>query len=120
MPTVLIVEDEVYIRQFVAVNLQARGYNILEAANAEDGLQQIRKHMPNALVLDIKLPGMSGWDMLRSISADPELPLIPVIVMTASSLHEYTDGEQYTNIVQKLLKPVSVTDLLDAVRKIFG
>ena len=120
MPTVLIVEDEVHIRQFVALNLKARGFEVLPVDNAEDGLQQLRDHAPGALVLDIKLPGMSGWSMLEMIDSDPTLPKVPVIIMTASSVLSAPDEFPYEHIIERLAKPVSVDQLLTAVRKVFG
>jgi CheY-like chemotaxis protein len=120
MPIILIVEDEAHIRQFVAVNLKARGYAVLQAGSAEEGLQQLRDHAPEALILDLKLPGMSGWDMLKYIVSDPELPDIPVIIMTASFPADHTGELIYAHITEKLIKPVSATDLIAAVRKIFG
>jgi len=120
MPTILIVEDDSNIRQFVAVNLKARGYTVLQAENAEDGLQQLREHTPSALVLDIKLPGMSGWDMLVEIGADPSLLDIPVIIMTASPLSDHPGDISYSNIADKLVKPVSTADLMLAIRKACG
>ncbi|MEP7285238.1 MAG: response regulator [Chloroflexota bacterium] len=119
MTTLLVVEDERNIRQFVAANLVARGYTVVQAESAEDGLQQLRDHAPAALLLDIKLPGMSGWNMLQVIEADADLPNLPVIVMTASPLTDHADQQTYTNIVEKLAKPVSATDLIRAVKKIF-
>jgi DNA-binding response OmpR family regulator len=120
MPTLLIVEDDTNIRQFVAVNLRARGYIVLQAESAEAGLQQLREHSPAAVVLDIKLPGMSGWDMLKQVAADPTVPDIPVIIMTASPLTDHIGEQTYTNIVDTLIKPVSATDLIQAVRKVLG
>jgi DNA-binding response OmpR family regulator len=120
MPTVLIVEDDSNIRHFVAVNLKARGYTVLQAENAEDGLQQLREHTPGALVLDIKLPGMSGWDMLKQIDVDPKLLNIPVIILTASPLSDHPGDISYSNIADKLVKPVSTADLMLAIRKACG
>ncbi len=120
MPTLLIVEDERNIRRFVVANLVARGYRVLEAESAEDGLVQWQQHKPEALVLDIKLPGMNGWSMLNVVAGNPELPNIPVIILTASSLSDQPDDLSYTNIVEKLSKPVSVNDLLGAVKKALG
>jgi DNA-binding response OmpR family regulator len=51
MPTLLIVEDDRHIRQFVALNLKARGYMVLQAENAEDGLHHVREHAPDGLIL---------------------------------------------------------------------
>ncbi len=120
MPTVLVVEDDTNIRQFVAVNLKARGYMVVQAGSAEEGLHQLRVHSIAALVLDIKLPGMSGWDMLKQIVADPALPDLPVIIMTASPLSDHIAEQTYSNIADKLVKPVSVADLMLAIRKACG
>jgi DNA-binding response OmpR family regulator len=120
VPTLLIVEDDRNIRQFVAVNLKARGYTVLQAENAEDGLQCVRERAPDGLVLDIKLPGMSGWDMLKHIAADPRLPDIPVIILTASPLTDHVGEQTYTNIADTLIKPIGAADLILAVRRNFG
>ena len=101
------------------VNLQARGFDVQYAPNAEEGLVLLQTFKPEALILDIKLPGMSGWEMLKAIDTDPVLSKIPVIIMTASSIFSQPDEYRYSNIIEKLIKPVSVTDLLRAVRVIF-
>jgi len=119
MPTLLIVEDEPNIGQFIMVNLQARGFDVQYAPDAEEGLALLQTFKPEALILDIKLPGISGWEMLKVIDSDPVLPKIPVIIMTASSIFSQPDEYGYSNIVEKLIKPVSVTDLMHAVRIIF-
>jgi len=118
MATVLIIEDEKNIRQFVAVNLRVRGYDILQAESAEQGLDLIREHAPQALILDIKLPGLGGWGMLKVIHNDPALPKLPVIIMTASSVISQPDEYLYPFTVEKLIKPVALADLLRAVQKI--
>src|SRR5258707_578041 len=104
MPTVLVVEDETNIRQFVTVNLKARGYDVLQAPSAEEGLKHLRDCVAEALILDIKLPGMSGWDMLKVIVAEPALPDIPVIIMTASPLTLQTGELAYSYIAAILIK----------------
>ncbi len=119
MPTILIVEDEIHIRQFVAVNLRARGYEVIALDNAEGGLQQLQTKAPELLVLDIKLPGMSGWNMLECIARDPMLPKVPVIIMTAFSSLNPPDDFPYESIVERLAKPLSVDQLLQAIRKVF-
>ncbi len=120
MPTVLVIDDEVNIRQFVAVNLEARGYDVSQVGSAEEGLQQLRDNAPDALILDIKLPGMSGWDMLNQVVADPKLPRIPVIILTSSLTIDHAGEQGYPNIASKLIKPISTMQLVGAVRKVFG
>lgn len=120
MPALLIVEDEINIRRFVAANLQARGFNVIEAGDAETGLQILRDTPPSVLVLDIRLPGMSGWDLLQVMSEDGTLVQIPVVVMTASATNLRFGETSYTNVVQWLVKPVSVHELIHAVKKALG
>jgi DNA-binding response OmpR family regulator len=117
MASLLIVEDEVNIRKFVSANLVARGFQVVEAGNAEEGLDQLRENPPDVLVLDIRLPGMSGWDLLQVMGEEAALSRVPVIVMTASVTNPKFGTTSYTNVVQYLVKPVSVHELIQAVKK---
>lgn len=119
MPTILVVEDEQSIRRFITVNLNARHYETLQAGTCEEGLRLIKIYAPNALILDLKLPDMSGWDMLSRIDDDPAIIKPPVIIMTAASTLAQPNEYPYAHIVEKLAKPVSVSDLLQAVASIF-
>ncbi len=117
MSELLIVEDEANIRRFVSANLMARGFQVVEAGDAEDGLRILRERKPSVLVLDIRLPGMSGWDLLHEMAQDNGLSNIPVIVMTASVTNLKFGEASYSNVVQWLVKPVSVHELIHAVKK---
>ena len=117
MPALLVVEDEANIRRFVAANLSARGYSVIEAGDAEQGLEILRAQSPAVLILDIRLPGMSGWDLLQEMANDTALTRIPVVVMTASVTNVKFGETSYTNVVQWLVKPVSVHELIHAVKK---
>src|SRR6266542_1427821 len=85
MMTVLIVDDEANIRKFAAANLSRRGYKVVEAGDAEDGLERLRVHSQvyasaGVMLLDIKLPGMSGWNLLEAMAKDPDVPQsMPVV-----------------------------------------
>lgn len=117
MTRVLIVEDELNIRKFVAINLTARGYEVIEAGNATDGLARLRDASPAILLLDIKLPDMSGWELLRILANDPNLPQIPVVVITASLGNETPQDTGYKYLYQVLIKPVSVQQLTNVVKE---
>ena len=119
MATVLIIEDEAHIRQFVRANLVARGHVVVQSENAEDGLEKLQSQPPDAMLLDIKLPGMSGWDLLTIMADDEELNRIPVIVMTATPSNvQEAENRAYANVVDKLVKPVAAGDLVRAVQKV--
>jgi CheY-like chemotaxis protein len=83
MTTVLVVEDELNIRKFVSANLKARGFQVMEAPDAETGWETLQTTVPDLMVLDIKLPGMDGWQLLELVITDPRLEEVPVVVMTA-------------------------------------
>lgn len=117
MTTVLIVEDEANIRKFVSINLSARGYDVIEAADARQGLDRLRSMSPAILLLDIKLPDMSGWELLRIMAADPELPQIPVVVITASMGNANLADVSYRNLRKILIKPISVQELTHVVKE---
>lgn len=117
MTRVLVVEDEANIRKFVAINLTARGYEVVEAANAREGLERLHDSAPDVLLLDIKLPDMSGWELLRIMAADEWLPRIPVVVITASLGNTAPDPGIYENLRKILIKPVSAQELTHVVRE---
>jgi CheY-like chemotaxis protein len=122
MTTVLIVDDEANIRKFAAANLSRRGYVVVEAGDAEEGLERLRRHSERnvaaeVLLLDIKLPGMSGWNLLETMASDPDVPQnIPVVIMTASVTDASGNTSSYPNVVEVLVKPVSTDQLIRAVQ----
>ncbi len=118
--TVLVVEDEANIRKFITSNLEARGYDTAEAPSAEAALDLLAHLRPAAMILDIKLPGMTGWQLLSQISRDVGIAYFPVIVMTAHGV-EHDERADYTAwIVDVLTKPTTSTELIDAVRRALG
>jgi CheY-like chemotaxis protein len=121
MSPILVVEDEESIRKLATVNLSARGYDVIEVASAEEGLAQLRKHSFSLVLLDIKLPGMRGWDLLAAMADDPDIsPGIPIIVMTASAADAQTHAQSYPNIVKMLIKPFNIDDLVQVVADTLG
>ncbi len=117
MSKILIIEDEANIRKLISVNLMARGYEVLEAEDAQQGLALLRKESPAVLLLDIRLPDMSGWEVLEIIAANPDYPQIPVIVITASLTNGQPDNAHYTNLRRVLNKPVSIKELTHTIQE---
>jgi two-component system, OmpR family, KDP operon response regulator KdpE len=116
--TVLIIEDEANIRMFVAANLEARGYQVLEAGTGTDGLTLLRQHQPQVVILDMRLPDMEGWDILDTMAGDDSMKTIPVIMMSASTNGAVANTKTYTNLVERLTKPASVQDLVETVKRV--
>jgi two-component system alkaline phosphatase synthesis response regulator PhoP len=115
MATILIVEDEANIRKFVSANLAARGYDVIETDNAREGLDRLRDSSPAILLLDLRMPGMSGLDLLGIVSEDPELADIPIIVLTASQSQADIVSEEFPHVIEVLMKPVKALRLVATV-----
>ncbi len=118
MITVLVVEDESNVRKLVVVNLISRGYSVLQAANVQQALEHLNTATPDLMILDIKLPEMTGWDLLSQLAADPNMSgKFPVLVMTASITEAQVDRDRYSNVVDVLIKPFSTIRLMSAIER---
>lgn len=83
-PIVLVVDDEPDVLLMVRTLLQLAGHQVLEADSAERALELLEQERPDAILLDIRLPGMSGWDMLDRLRAEETLKDHRVIVFSAN------------------------------------
>lgn len=117
MHKILIIEDEANIRKLISVNLMARGYEVIEAEDAQAGLALLRDEAPAVLLLDIRLPDMSGWEILEIMATNPDYPQVPVIVITASLSNGHLDNTRYTNLRKVLNKPVSIKELTHTIQE---
>jgi len=80
---VLVIEDEKEIRDLVRYNLERAGFRVVPVADGEAGLERIFASRPDAVVLDLMLPGRSGLEVLREVRAEPMTRDLPVLVLTA-------------------------------------
>jgi CheY-like chemotaxis protein len=85
MRRVLVIDDEADVRLLYRVNLRHAGFEVLEAENGEHGIEAARSHRPDAVVLDLMMPKVDGFDVLRALRADPTSSELPVLVLTADA-----------------------------------
>lgn len=81
--TILLVDDDLTLLEMYEERLKAEGYEIVQATNGEEALKKIREIKPALVILDIMMPKINGFDVLKNIRADKELKILPVIVLTA-------------------------------------
>lgn len=121
MATVLVIEDDANTRMFTAINLSSRGYQVIEASDGREGEEKLKRHRPDVLVLDIRLPEKTGLEILDMMAQDSTLKRIPVIIMTASHLNLIDDDwESRPLVCQVLVKPFKAHTLVDAVASALG
>ena len=70
-PTILIVDDHRYVRDMVRALFEGHGYRVIDAADGADGLAIAQSQRPDCVLLDVRMPGLSGFDVLERLSEDP-------------------------------------------------
>ena len=85
MATILVVDNELDILNLLRYNLEREQYRALTTDNGAEGLSIARQHSPDAIVLDIRMPGVDGYTVLKELRADPRTKMIPVLVLSAMS-----------------------------------
>ncbi len=117
MENVLIVDDEADILKLISENLLIRGYQVSLAKNGTEALAQLHDNLPSLMVLDIKLPDFTGWELLERVKIDPLITNeFPVLIMTASITEAGIDLKPYPCVVEVLIKPFSIARFMAAVK----
>jgi CheY-like chemotaxis protein len=117
-PLVLIVDDDERVREYVRVNLQMEGYSVREAANAEEGLAVLEEVSPDLVLLDVMMPEVDGWEMLRRVQEGHGVGAIPV-VMFSGKVDENAAAEANARGAQGFLgKPFDPQQLIEHAKQL--
>ncbi|MEM6647785.1 MAG: two-component regulator propeller domain-containing protein [Bacteroidota bacterium] len=109
--TILVVEDNAELRHYLTRHL-GKHYRVLAAEDGQVGLQLAQQHRPDAIVSDVMMPKLDGLSLLRLLKDDPELALVPVLLLTArASTADERDGLE-AEAVHYIAKPFDMEDLL--------
>ena len=117
-PVVLIVDDDERMREYVRVNLEMEGYTVREAGDGEEGLQVLEESTPDLVLLDVMMPGVDGWEMLRRVQERHGVGSIPV-VMFSGQLESALGREAEERGAQGFVgKPFDLRALIEQTRQI--
>ncbi len=131
--TVLVIDDEAAVRDLMQRFLTKDGFRVITASGGEEGVRRARELKPDAITLDVMMPGMDGWAVLSALKADPEIADIPVIMLTivddknlgyalgaSDYLTKPIDRERLVTVLEKYRRdlPVLVVDDDVAVRQL--
>ena len=121
LKTILVVDDEPAIVKVVSFRLKKAGYNVVSAADGQEGLDLIGKIKPDLILLDLRLPVLDGFQVCQKVKADESLKSIPIIIFTASSTGENIDSRyKEVGADDYLIKPFEPEVLLEKIRKLLG
>ena len=120
MTKILIAEDEPDIRDLVAFTLRFAGYEVVTGTNGEEAVQIAQKESPDLILLDVRMPRMTGYEACKQIKADPQLKDVPVVFLSAKGQEaEIRDGMD-AGAEEYLLKPFAPDQLTERVRSILA
>jgi two-component system phosphate regulon response regulator PhoB len=120
MRKLLMADDESGVRSLVKMTLESDAYEIIEASDGEEALRLAREHRPDLMLLDVSMPGMTGFDVCRSLKDDPETEGIKVIMLTARAQQMDMEEGQKAGADDYFTKPFSPVALLKKVDEVFG
>jgi CheY-like chemotaxis protein len=109
---VLVADDEEIVRELVKVTIGADDLNVMEATDGDEAWSLIQEHKPSLVLLDVRMPGRTGLEILKSIRADTNLAATKVILLTASALPADMATGLASGADFYLTKPFSPRDLL--------
>jgi CheY-like chemotaxis protein len=115
---VLIVEDDPDQRRFLERMIAASGWRVATAPDGEAGLTAVREHRPDAIVLDVMMPRLNGFQTCRRLKSDPETRGIPVVVVTAKDQPTDEFWAREVGADAFLAKPVDLRNLLDLLQRL--
>ncbi|NIS79155.1 MAG: response regulator [Anaerolineales bacterium] len=117
---ILVIDDEDYIRRLVGYVLEQAGYDVVLASSAQEGLKLLREAHPDAVTLDLMMPGESGLELLHAKHVDPSIRDIPSLILTAVGIQADLDQARELGATAMLNKPFSRQQLVDSVRSVLG
>jgi CheY-like chemotaxis protein len=118
--TILVVDDDPEILGMVSLRLGKRGYQVMTAADGNDALATARRLLPDVVVLDVMMPGKTGWEVARALRQDPVTQQVKIVMLTAI-------GEQINELTSPLYgadahidKPFEFARLEEAIEEVLS
>ena len=118
---IVYIEDEPEMIDLVRLILSRKHYEVTGASGGREGLEIIRAHTPDAVLLDLMMPDMDGWEVFHQLKAEEATRAIPVIVVTAKAQSiDKVLGLHIAKVDDYISKPFSPKDLIDSLEKVLA
>ena len=118
MTKILIAEDERDIRDLITFTLQFAGYEVVAAINGEEALNLARNEVPDLILMDVRMPRMTGYEACSAIKADPKLKDVPVIFLSAKGQEAEIQTGLQAGAEEYLLKPFAPDQLTQRIQAV--
>ncbi|RSM72260.1 response regulator [Actinoplanes sp. ATCC 53533] len=120
MSTILLVEDDPDIRHLVSYKLTKGGFDVTAVADGLAALRAVRENPPDLVLLDVRMPEMSGIEVCRELRAGPLGAAVPIIMLTARARPQDLEQGFAAGATEYIIKPFSPRDLQDRVEAALG
>lgn len=116
--TILIVDDSDSLREVVGIALKNAGYEVIEGADGQEGLNQLDGKKVHLIISDVNMPNMNGIEMVKKIKDMAEYKFTPIIMLTTESGEDMKDDGRSAGVKAWMVKPFKPEQMLDAVSKL--
>jgi CheY-like chemotaxis protein len=120
MAKILIVDDENLIRAILREQLHAQDHTVIEAGDGDEALETARREKPDLILLDMSLPGMTGFELAPILSADPDTRHVPILALTGHTSEADRDAAHFAGCDRYLAKPIDAARLFAAIDDLLG
>lgn len=118
--TILLIEDHADTRDVYSTMLRGAGYRVITATHGGEGVRLAREHVPDAVVTDLGMPALDGWQATELLKQDPATAHIPIIAMTAHTQNFYRGRAEIAGCDVFLEKPCPPDVLLSAIQRLLA
>jgi two-component system alkaline phosphatase synthesis response regulator PhoP len=120
MAKILIAEDEPDIRELVAFTLRFAGHEVVAGANGEEAVQLASQEMPDLILMDVRMPRMSGYEACKRIKSEPALQDVPVVFLSAKGQEAEIKLGLDAGAQEYVVKPFAPAELVERVKEILA
>ncbi len=113
----MIVEDSMTDMELLTLYLQKEGLSVMSATSGEDAQRKLEKHRPDLIVLDVILPGQSGFQLCRQLKSDPQTKGIPIVLCSTKNTEVDKQWGKMGGADAYITKPVDKDNLLNTIRQ---
>jgi CheY-like chemotaxis protein len=119
-PIILVADDEPEVVNLVRTLLEWQRYSVLDAADGREALRQAQRVLPDLILLDVRMPRMSGLSVLERLQADPLTASIPVIMLSVVTTYSEVRAALQRGAVAYLSKPFELKEMLELVQRVLS
>lgn len=116
-PRILIVDDDPVIRRLLQVSFRLEAFEVETSAMGGETIEKAQTGRPDAIVVDVMMPGMDGWEVCRRLKEDESLSGIPVVFLSARSDDDERERGEAAGIADYVAKPFDPGELVQVVRR---